>query len=108
MRERQPCVYILASRRHGTLYVGVASDLLSRFIQHRQGTFPGFTSRYSVDRLVWFGMADTMEAAVTREKQMQKWTRDWKCRLIEENNPEWDDLAIGLGLPPLGATGVLR
>ena len=88
---------------HGTLYTGVTSDLLARLIQHRSGTFRGFTSRYSVARLVWFEMADTMEAAITREKQMKKWHRDWKCRLIEEANPEWDDLAIGLGLPPLGA-----
>ena len=102
MRERQPCVYVLASGRHGTLYIGVTSDLLARLLQHRQGTFRGFTSRYGVTRLVWFAMADTMEAAITREKQLKKWNRDWKCRLIEENNPAWDDLAIGLGLPPLG------
>ena len=101
MRERRPCVYILASGRHGTLYIGVTSDLLGRLVQHREGLIKGFTSRYGVVHLVWFQMADTMEAAITREKQMKKWNRDWKTRLIEETNPEWDDLAIGLGLPPV-------
>lgn len=105
MRERQPCVYMLASARHGTLYIGVTSDLLARMVQHRSGAFRGFTSRYGVTRLVWFQMADTLDAAITREKQLKKWNRDWKCRLIEESNPEWDDLAIGLGLAPLGANG---
>ena len=97
--ERQPCVYILASRRHGTLYIGVTSNLLGRLVQHREGLIAGFTSRYGVTRLVWFAMADTMEAAITREKQLKKWNRDWKARLIEEDNPDWDDLAVGLGLP---------
>ncbi|WP_419808969.1 GIY-YIG nuclease family protein [Sphingomonas sp.] len=101
MRERQPCVYILASGRHGTLYIGVTSDLLARLVQHREGLLKGFTSRYGVIRLAWFEMADTMAAAITREKQLKKWNRDWKCRLIERCNPEWDDLAISLGLPPL-------
>ena len=101
MRERQPCVYMLASRRHGTLYIGVTSDLFARLVQHREGLIPGFTCRYGVTRLVWYEMADVMEAAVAREKQLKKWNRDWKLRLIEENNPEWEDLAIGLGLSPL-------
>ena len=101
MRERQPCVYILASGRNGTLYIGVTSDLLARLVQHREGLLKGFTSRYGVIRLAWFEMADTMAAAITREKQLKKWNRDWKCRLIERCNPEWDDLAISLGLPPL-------
>jgi putative endonuclease len=98
--DRQPCVYILASKRHGTLYTGVTSDLLARLYQHREGETGGFTSRYGVHRLVWFEMADTMEAAITREKQIKKWNRDWKLRLIEETNPEWVDLAIGLGFTP--------
>lgn len=96
--ERQPCVYILASRPHGTLYVGVTSNLLARLIQHRDGTFKGFTSRYDITRLVWYDVADTMEAAIHREKQVKKWNRDWKLRLIEETNPQWLDLAARIGL----------
>ena len=95
--ERQPCVYILANGRHGTLYIGVTSNLLARLHQHREGLIPGFTSRYGVHRLVWYEMADTMESAIRREKQLKKWNRDWKLRLIEERNPEWFDLAIALG-----------
>ena len=98
---KQPCVYILASGKHGTLYIGVTSDLLARIVQHRQGTIKGFTSRYGVVHLVWFELADTMEAAITREKQLKKWNRDWKLRLIEERNPGWVDLAIGFGLDPI-------
>ncbi|MBB4152147.1 putative endonuclease [Sphingomonas jinjuensis] len=98
VRKRYPGVYILASGRHGTLYIGVTSDLVGRMIQHRNGTFRGFTSRYDVTRLVWYQMADTMEAAITREKQLKKWNRDWKLRLFEESNPEWVDLAPELGL----------
>ena len=99
--EWQPCAYILASRRHGTLYIGVTSNLIGRLIQHREGLIPGFTSRYGVYRLVWYDVADTMEAAIRREKQLKRWNRDWKLRLIEEHNPDWDDLALGLGLPPV-------
>ena len=102
--EKQPSVYVMASGRHGTLYIGVTSNLIGRVLQHREGRFDGFTKRYGCVRLVWFATADTMEAAITREKQMKKWNRDWKARLIEEDNPQWDDLAIGLGLPPLRAT----
>jgi len=96
----QPCVYILASGRHGTLYIGVTSNLLGRIHQHREGLIKGFTSRYGIYQLVHYEMADTMEAAITREKQLKKWNRDWKLRLIEESNLDWVDLAIGLGLPP--------
>ena len=98
---KQPCVYILASGKHGTLYVGVTSNLLGRLQQHRQGLIQGFTSRYGVTRLVHFEMADTMEAAMVREKQLKKWNRDWKANLIERDNPDWSDLAIGLGLEPM-------
>ena len=96
--ERQPCVYILASRPHGTLYIGVTSNLLARLIQHREGTFKGFTSRYDVNRLVWYETADTMTAAILREKQLKKWNRDWKLRLIEQTNPQWLDLGASIGL----------
>ncbi|MEH3101760.1 GIY-YIG nuclease family protein [Sphingomonas adhaesiva] len=101
VRERQPCVYILASGRNGTLYVGVTSNMVGRIIQHRDRTFDGFTSRHSVHRLVWYETADTMDAAITVEKRIKKWPRQWKLNLIEHDNPEWSDLAIGLGLDPL-------
>ncbi len=99
--DRQPCVYILASGKHGTLYIGVTSNLLGRLQQHREGLIKGFTSRYGVVRLVHYEMAETMDAAITREKQLKKWNRDWKASLIERDNPDWDDLAIGLGLEPV-------
>ena len=99
MRERQPCVYLLTNKYLGTLYTGVTSNLIGRIIQHRDGTFEGFTKRYGIDRLVWFDVADTMEAAIAHEKRVQRWRRDWKIALIERANPTWDDLAIGLGLP---------
>jgi putative endonuclease len=86
------CVYLLASRRHGTLYLGVTGDLVRRVDQHKTRTVPGFTARYGVDRLVWFEMYDDPTAAITREKALKKWRRDSKIRLIEEQNPEWRDL----------------
>jgi putative endonuclease len=99
--QRNPCIYILASGFNGTLYVGVTSDLFRRIVQHREGSFDGFTKRYDVKRLVYWEMADTMEAAIAREKQLKRYARDWKRNLIERENPRWADLAIGLGLPPL-------
>ncbi|WP_447727306.1 GIY-YIG nuclease family protein [Sphingomonas koreensis] len=101
MRERLPCVYILASAYNGTLYVGVTSNLVGRIIQHRDGTFDGFTKRYGIKRLVWFEVGETMEAAIRREKQVKRYRRDWKRNLIERQNPMWNDLAVGLGLEPL-------
>ncbi len=103
MRELQPCVYILASAYLGTLYVGVTSNLIGRLMQHRTGRFQGFASRYGVLRLVWFEMADMMEAAIATEKRIKRWRRDWKISLIEQTNPAWIDLAVGLGLEPLPA-----
>ena len=100
-RERSPCVYILASKRNGTLYIGVTSDLPGRIHQHRSGTLEGFSKRYDVKTLVWFEVHDEMEAAIRREKQLKKWERAWKLRLIEENNPEWRDLAEELGFDRL-------
>jgi putative endonuclease len=99
--ERQPCIYILASGRHGTLYIGVTSDPMARLHQHRTGLIPGFTSRYGVKRLVHFEVADTMETAIAREKQLKAWRREWKIALIERNNPFWEDRAVMLGFPPL-------
>ena len=99
--ERLPCVYILASRRHGTLYIGVTSDLMGRLHQHRTKAIRGFTSRYAVMRLVHFEVADTMQSAIAREKQLKAWKRDWKIALIEKDNPLWEDRAIDLGFGPV-------
>ena len=88
----QPAVYILASRKRGTIYIGCTSNLLQRLHQHREGLIPGFTRRYGIRRLVWFEIYETMEAAILREKQLKKWNRAWKVRLIDEGNPSWRDL----------------
>lgn len=98
---KQPCVYILASKRLGTLYIGVTSDLVARLYQHRTGQVPGFTSRYAVHRLVRYEFFATMPEAIAREKQLKRWHRDWKINLIEAENPHWDDLAVAFGLEPL-------
>ncbi len=100
-REKLPTVYILASRRNGTTYVGVTSDLPLRISQHRLGTFKGFSDRYGVKLLVWFEQHATMEAAIQREKRIKKWNRSWKLRMIEESNPDWRDLAEDFGFAPL-------
>ena len=99
--ERQPCVYLLASGHYGGIYIGVTSNLLQRLVQHREGLLPGFTRRYKVHRLVHFEMFGEMEPAILREKQLKNWHRQWKINLINAENPEWRDLAVGLGLPPL-------
>ncbi|RIA44619.1 putative endonuclease [Hephaestia caeni] len=99
--ERTPCVYILARSYHGTLYTGVTSNLIGRIIQHREGSFEGFTKRYAIRRLVHYEVAETMEVAIHREKQIKRWPREYKYNLIERLNPTWNDLAVGLGLPPL-------
>ncbi len=101
MREREPCVYMLASGFNGRLYVGVTSNLIGRIMQHRDGTFDGFTKRYGIKRLVWYEIGDTMDTVIAAEKRMKKWPRDWKKNLIERDNPRWDDLAVALGLDPL-------
>ena len=90
--HKQPCVYILASRRNGTLYVGVTSDLVKRVWEHRNDVIPGFTLRYGVHTLVWFEQHETMESAISREKAIKEWKRRWKLELIEQRNPEWRDL----------------
>ena len=98
---KQPCVYILASREYGTLYIGVTSDLIARLWQHRTKVVKGFTSRYADHRLVRFERFETMHDAISREKQLKRWHRQWKINLIESENPHWVDLAPGLGLPPV-------
>ena len=92
MDAKQPAVYILASGRNGTLYIGVTSDLVKRIWQHRTNSVPGFTERYGVHTLVFWELHASMEAAITREKRLKKWERSWKLRLIEEGNPQWRDL----------------
>ncbi|GGA57854.1 GIY-YIG nuclease family protein [Sphingomonas psychrolutea] len=101
--ERIPCVYIVASGYNGALYVGVTSNLIGRILQHRAGTFDGHTKKYRIKRLVYFEIAETMEAAIAREKQLKRYRRDWKRNLIERENPAWNDLAVGLGLSPVTA-----
>ena len=85
-------VYLLASRRHGTLYLGVTSDLVRRVYEHKSKAVPGFSARYGVDRLVWYEIHQDVLAAIAREKEIKKWRRDWKIALIEADNPDWNDL----------------
>ena len=96
MIERHPCVYILASRERGTLYIGVASDLLKRVWEHKNDAVAGFTKKYRVHDLAWFEQHHSMELAIVREKAIKEWQRTWKMRLIEESNPSWRDLYPGL------------
>ena len=91
--SKQPCVYILASRRNGTLYVGVTSNLAQRVWQHNNDVMDGFTKKYGVHMLVWFEAHATMESAITREKRIKEWKRRWKLELIERVNPNWLDLS---------------
>jgi putative endonuclease len=88
----QPCVYILASQRNGTLYVGVTSDLVKRIWEHQNDVVKGFTREYGVHILAYFELHADMQAAITREKQIKKWNRAWKIELIESANPDWRDL----------------
>ena len=89
---KQPCAYMMASKRNGTLYIGVTSNLVQRVWQHKQGPVEGFTKRYRVHTLVWYELHATMEAAIAREKALKKWKRAWKLELIEKDNPGWRDL----------------
>jgi putative endonuclease len=90
-------VYMLASGKNGTLYVGSTDDLVRRVWEHREGVLPGFTRKYDVKTLVWFEAHETRESALARERQMKKWNRPWKLRLIERANPAWRDLANDIG-----------
>ncbi len=89
---KHPCVYVIANRRNGTLYVGVTSDLVKRVWEHQNNLAEGFTKRYDVHTLVWFEQHATMESAIAREKTIKEWKRRWKLDLIEQQNPEWRDL----------------
>lgn len=95
---RHPCVYLLASTYLGTLYIGITSDLSARLHQHRTGAVKGFTSRYEAFRFVHYEFFADMPTAIAREKQLKRWPREWKCNLIERDNPGWNDLAPVLGL----------
>ncbi len=85
-------VYILANNQNGTLYTGVTSNLIQRVWQHKNHVVEGFTQKYKVDSLVWYEVHESIVAAITREKSIKKWQRNWKLDLIEKNNPEWNDL----------------
>ncbi|HNN34861.1 MAG TPA: GIY-YIG nuclease family protein [Ottowia sp.] len=91
-----PCVYILASQRNGTLYVGVTSNLVQRLWQHRNDQAEGVTKKYQVHTLVWYAAHETMESAIAREKAIKEWLRTWKLELIEAANPDWQDLGTQL------------
>ena len=85
-------VYLPASDKNGTLYVGVTNDIVRRVYEHKSKAVAGFTKRYGIDKLVWFKIYDDPLTAIAREKELKKWRRDWKIRLIEEQNPQWIDL----------------
>ena len=89
-------VYIMASKRNGTLYTGVTNDLQRRVYEHKHGLVDGFTKKYHVHMLVWYELTDSIESAIQREKQIKKWNRNWKLKLIEEKNPQWEDLSLEL------------
>ncbi len=90
--NKQPCVYILASKKNGTLYIGVTSNLVKRIWQHKNKQVKGFSEKHGVNDLVYYEQHEEMYSAITREKQMKKWNRQWKINLIEKNNPDWGDL----------------
>ena len=96
MSSGQYYVYLLASERNGTLYIGVTSDLIKRVYEHKSNLGSGFTQKYDVHSLVYFEVADDIHSAIRREKQIKKWNRAWKIELIEKNNPEWKDLYFDL------------
>ena len=89
---KQPAVYILTSKRNGTLYIGVTSDLIKRVWEHRNDLVEGFTKRYRIHRLVWYELHTAMESALQRENHMKEWKRVWKLAVIDKTNPEWQDL----------------
>jgi len=91
-KEKKYYVYILASKKNGTLYIGITSNLIKRIYEHKNNLFEGFTKKHSVHNLVYYEQYNDVNTAIAREKQMKKWARIWKIRLIEENNPGWRDL----------------
>ncbi len=95
-------VYLLASDKYGTLYLGVTNDIVRRIFEHKSKTVAGFTKRYAVDKLVWFEIYDDALTAIAREKELKKWRREWKIKLIEEKNPQWIDLYPEIAAGHLG------
>jgi putative endonuclease len=93
---KRPCVYIVTNKRYGVLYIGLTTFLARRNFEHQSKIIEGFTKRYNCNKLVYYEFHDSMEAAITREKQMKKWNRDWKLELIEKFNPGWNDLSKDL------------
>ena len=89
-------IYILASKKNGTLYIGVTSDLIKRIYEHKNDLVEGFTRKYTIHNLVYFEATESIESAITREKQLKKWNRAWKTNLIEKSNPAWNDLYTDL------------
>jgi len=92
--EKQPCVYILANKRNGTLYVGVTSNLPKRIWEHKNKVVKGFTQKYDLSSLVWFELHETMDSAIQQEKAMKFWKRVWKLKTIEKMNPDWLDTGM--------------
>ena len=90
--NKKPAVYILSNKRNGTLYIGVTSDLTKRAWEHKNNLVEGFSKRYGLHLLVWYEVYENMESAITCEKQMKKWNREWKVKLIEKMNPDWKDM----------------
>jgi len=89
---KQPCVYLLANKKHGVIYIGVSSELIKRVWQHKNNVVKSFTQKYHVHDLVWYETHQHMASAISREKNLKKWRRDWKVKLIEKTNPDWLDL----------------
>ena len=94
--EKSPCVYIITNKKNGTLYIGVTSNLIKRMWEHRKKIIDGFSKKHKLQQLIYYELHETLDSAITREKQLKKWNRQWKLRLIEENNPNWNDLYFSL------------
>ena len=94
--ENRYYVYILASKRNGTLYIGVTSNLIKRIYEHKNNLIEGFTKKYNIHNLVYYEITEDVNSAIAREKQLKRWKRNWKIELIEKNNPEWKDLYFEL------------
>ena len=92
MQKNESYVYIMASKKYGTLYIGITSDIVGRIYEHKEKRVEGFTKKYNIDKLVYFETYTDINEAIFREKQIKKWRRDWKINLIEQNNPYWQDL----------------
>jgi putative endonuclease len=96
MKEYNYYVYIITNKKHGTLYVGVTNDLMRRISEHKQKLADGFSKKYGLNMLVYYEHHTSIESAITQEKEIKKWDRDWKIKLIEKDNRNWEDLYLGL------------